>query len=177
MVNSTEPRSLTVLPDNWLTDSRVYNLIWLGRWLERAESVSRTVNAAARRVQDAGGDSYDFAAALGRIAATRGIVVESSEKAAGEVLLRHPASSVLQCLVKARMNATQVAPVELIRDISALILDLENLDDAALSAPELVIAVTDVIAAGVSNIDQTIEDRWFGRESLTEEEVFRQFVQ
>ena len=36
-----EPRSLSVAKDNWLTDARAYNLIWLGRWLERAEGVWR----------------------------------------------------------------------------------------------------------------------------------------
>ena len=36
-----EPRSLSVAKDNWLTDARAHNLIWLGRWLERAEGVAR----------------------------------------------------------------------------------------------------------------------------------------
>ena len=29
-----EPRARAFNTDRWLTDSRVYNLIWLGRWLE-----------------------------------------------------------------------------------------------------------------------------------------------
>jgi hypothetical protein len=31
----------------WLTDSRVYNLVWLGRWIERAHAVCRSVEVAA----------------------------------------------------------------------------------------------------------------------------------
>ena len=179
-VDAMEPRSLTVQPDRWLTDSRVYNLLWLGRWLERAESVSRSVNGAARRaLTDAGDDggSAEFAAGLGRIADSLGVALADPDTAAGEILLRHPASAPLQCLVKARMNATQVAPVELMRAIAAVIMDLEKLEDAALSTPQQVREVTDSIAAGLAAIYQAIEDRWFGRESLTEEEAFRRFVQ
>ena len=178
VVDAMEPRSLTVQPDRWLTDSRVYNLLWLGRWLERAESVSRSVNGAARRALAADGDDgAEFAAGLGRIADSLGVALADPDTAAGEILLRHPASAPLQCLVKARMNATQVAPVELMRAIAAVIMELEELEDAALSTPQQVREVTDSIAAGLSAIYQAIEDRWFGRESLTEEEAFRRFVQ
>lgn len=177
VVDTMEPRSLTVQPDRWLTDSRVYNLLWLGRWLERAESVSRSVNGAARRALAADDNQAEFAAGLGRVADSLGVALTDPDTAAGEILLRHPASAPLQCLVKARMNATQVAPVELMRAIAAVIMALEELEDAALSTPQQVIEVTDSIAAGLSAIYQAIEDRWFGRESLTEEEAFRRFVQ
>ena len=177
VVEAMEPRSLTVQPDRWLTDSRVYNLLWLGRWLERAESVSRSVNGAARRALAADDDQAEFAAGLGRVADSLGVALADPDTAAGEILLRHPASAPLQCLVKARMNATQVAPVELMRAIAAVIMALEELEDAALSTPQQVVEVTDGIAAGLSAIYQAIEDRWFGRESLTEEEAFRRFVQ
>ncbi|MYE54941.1 MAG: alpha-E domain-containing protein, partial [Chloroflexi bacterium] len=43
-----EPRSMSVAKDNWLTDSRAYNLIWLGRWMERAESIARGMDTAAK---------------------------------------------------------------------------------------------------------------------------------
>ena len=177
VVDAMEPRSLTVQPDRWLTDSRVYNLLWLGRWLERAESVSRSVNGAARRALAADDDRAEFAAGLGRVADSLGVALADPDTAAGEILLRHPASAPLQCLVKARMNATQVAPVELMRAIATVIMELEELEDAALSTPQQVREVTDSIAARLSAIYQAIEDRWFGRESLTEEEAFRRFVQ
>ena len=177
MVELVEPRSLTVSPGSWLTDSRVYNLIWLGRWLERTENTARLVNGAARQTLAAGGDGEEFAAAVGRIADTLGVEVENPGMAAGEILLRNPASSALQCLVKARMNATQVAPVELIRAISGVIMELEEVEDAGLESPERVMEVAEGITAGLADIYQAIEDRWFGRESLTEEEVFHRFVQ
>ena len=44
---TTDPRSLSRDGSLWLTNSRVYNLIWLGRWIERAESLIRAVDSAA----------------------------------------------------------------------------------------------------------------------------------
>lgn len=173
----TEPRSLTVSPDSWLTDSRVYNLIWLGRWLERAEGISRAVNTTARSVRQAGGAEEQLVAGLGPVADFLGVALADRSAVAGEILLRHPASSALQCLSQARMNATQVAPVELIRAIAAVILDLEGTDVDSLRSPERVIELTARIESGIADIYAAIEDRWFGRESLTEEEVFHRFVQ
>ena len=172
-----EPRSLAVSPDNWLTDSRVYNLIWLGRWLERTESIARAVSAAAHRVRQAGGSEEQLAAGLMPIADFLGVALPDPAQVAGEILLNHPASSTLQCLSKARVNATQVAPVELIRVIGALILDLEETEADSLRSPEQVIAVTARIESGIADIYQAIESRWFSREALTEEEVFHRFVQ
>lgn len=182
-----EPRSLAMAPDTWLTDSRVYSLIWLGRWLERAEGISRAVNSAARAVAANNGagngagevemDSTKLAEALLPVANVLGISVAESGEPAAEILLQNRLSSALHCLSNARLNATQVAPVELIRAISEAIMELQEVDAATLTSPEGVVNVTDGIAANVANIYEAIEDRWFGRESLTEEEVFHRFVQ
>ena len=172
-----EPRSLATNAGTWLTDSRVYNLIWLGRWLERTEAISRAVNSAARQASAGGDGTNSLGDALAPVANVAGISVGDTDSLAGEILLEHPASSALHCLSNARMNATQVAPVELIRAIGAAILDLEEIDAASLDTPDRVIEVTDGIAAHLANIHEAIEDRWFGRESLTEEEVFHRFVQ
>ena len=42
-----EPRAFSFNNDRWFTDSRVYNLIWLGRWLERVDNITRVVNTFA----------------------------------------------------------------------------------------------------------------------------------
>ena len=172
-----EPRSLATNAGTWLTDSRVYNLIWLGRWLERTEAISRAVNSAARQASAGGNGAISLGDSLAPVANVAGISVGDPDSLAGEILLENPASSALHCLSNARMNATQVAPVELIRAIGAAILDLEVIDAASLDTPDRVIEVTDGIAAHLANIHEAIEDRWFGRESLTEEEVFHRFVQ
>ena len=43
-----DPRTSTLGADRWLTVSRVYNLVWLGRWIERAQTVARVLLWAAR---------------------------------------------------------------------------------------------------------------------------------
>lgn len=176
-----EPRSLTKAPDIWLTDSRVYNLIWLGRWLERAEVISRAVNSAAQSAtaNDAQEVSQEIALAeaLTAVANRFGLGVETRVDLAAEMLLKSPVSSVMHCLSNARLNATQVAPVELIRAIAEAILELEEIEDGSLNSAERVIEVTQAIATQMAEIYATIEDRWFGSESLTEEEVFHRFVQ
>ena len=178
----SEPRSLTAVTQNWMTDSRVYNLIWLGRWLERAEGISRAVNSAARsaKASDSPPGDYrnrDLTEALIPVANTLGIPVGNSEELAADILVNHGTSSALHCLYSARLNATQVAPVELIRAIGEAILRLESLAPETLQSAEQVVQVTDDIADSIAGIYEAIEDRWFGRESLTEEEVFHRFVQ
>ncbi len=129
----TEPRSIAMAQDRWLTDSRVYNLIWLGRWLERAENAARTTNAATQQVPptDAGGRL--LATAMSGVAATLGISADDCPDLTREILFDNPVSSVLQSVYKARMNATQVAPVELVRAISEVILTLEEHDPGTLT--------------------------------------------
>ena len=172
-----EPRSLAIAPDNWLTDSRVYNLIWLGRWLERAEGISRAVNAAARSVETGSAKGSSLGENLLPVANTLGITVGEKETLAEEIILNNQTSSVLHCLSGARLNATQVAPVELIRAISDAIMALEQMDADSLKSADMVASVTDSIADHIAQIYEEIEHRWFGSESLTEEEVFHRFVQ
>ena len=49
---STDSRTIAMGTNRWITDSRVYNLIWLGRWIERAQTIARVVRWAAQ--QDVG---------------------------------------------------------------------------------------------------------------------------
>ncbi|CAI8049348.1 hypothetical protein GBAR_LOCUS27179 [Geodia barretti] len=105
-----EPRSLSVAKDNWLTDARAHNLIWLGRWLERAEGVARGMDTAAKQALREGGGCDTLVDCLCDLASSLGVTVVRREEAAAELLLRNSGSSVLQSLLKARLSATQVAP-------------------------------------------------------------------
>ena len=67
-----EPRSISFGGDRWLTDSRVYNLIWLGRWLERADNIARVVNTFARMAVDQGSDMPTFQRSLNNAAVDPG---------------------------------------------------------------------------------------------------------
>lgn len=173
----TDPRSLAAGNAAWLTDSRVYNLIWLGRWLERAEAITRAVNSAARQTAASSTGPMGLRDALVPVAHMAGMQVDQKETLAADILLHDTTASALHCLTNARMNATQVAPVELIRAIAAAILDLQETDASSLETPEQLLAITEGISNHLAQINTTIEDQWFSRESLTEEEVLHRFVQ
>ena len=172
-----EPRSLSVAKDNWLTDSRAYNLIWLGRWLERAESVARGMDTAAKHAQRKGGGSDALIDCLCDMASSLGVMPERREEVAAELLLRNPGSSVLQSLLKARLSATQVAPVELMRALTEAILEVERMTVDTIETPQQIIDVATAVIGSIAEAGQVIEDEWFGREALSDEEIYHRFAQ
>ena len=172
-----EPRSLRLMRDGWMTDSRSYNLLWLGRWLERAESVMRGMDTAARRAQREPDAAAALTDCLCDLASSLGVHVADRRAVAADLLLRDAASSVLQCVVKARLAATQVAPVELLRALTEAALALEGVDAAELETPERVIELATAVVGLIVAAGSVIEDEWFGRESLSDEEIYRRFAQ
>lgn len=173
---AAEPRSLSVAKDIWLTDSRAYNLIWLGRWMERAWDIARAAQTAAYQAQRDGGEDA-LAETLAETANSLGLQLRNPSDAAAELILNNQTSSVLQCLLKARVNATQVAPVEFMRALSDVILDIETMPPDTLQTPDGVIDISTVAINKVTDAGQIIEDQWFGREALSDEETFRRFAQ
>ena len=83
-----DPRTMTLGADRWLTDSRVYNLVWLGRWIERAQTVARVLLWAARQ-ESAGDEGIGLEEVLGMAASVRGVSIEPGETA----LTRTPSSA------------------------------------------------------------------------------------
>ena len=173
----TEPRSLAMAQDRWITDSRIYNLIWLGRWLERAENIARTTSAATQRIPPGAGDADGLQGAMRDVAATLGVPSEDCPDLTREILYQNSVSSMLQSLYKARMNATQVAPVELVRAISEVILTLEERESSGTPSTDDVAGAAREVMDGLAAVGEEIENRWFSRESLTAEEVYHRFVQ
>ena len=172
-----EPRSLSVAKDNWLTDARAYNLIWLGRWLERAESMARGMDTAARQALREGGGCGTLIGCLCDMASSLGVAPEDRTDVAAELLLRNSGSSVLQNLIKARLSATQVAPVELMRALTDAIMEVELLPVEAIETPQQIIDVATAVIAKIADAGQVIEDEWFARETLSDEEIYRRFAQ
>ena len=171
-----EPRSISVSPDRWLTDSRVYNLIWLGRWLERADNIARVVNTFARMAVENGSDMATLQQSLGNAAAIRGIEIDLQHQSLEMLLKDHPASSIYHSLHTARSNATHVGTLELIRAISETVMTLEN-EGAMPSTPLDALLLTNAILERLNNVYQIIDNSWFHQEALSEEEVYRRFVQ
>ena len=171
-----EPRSITYRSDRWLTDSRVYNLIWLGRWLERADNIARVVNTFARMAVENGSDMLTLQQSLGNAAAIRGINIEDPSQSLAMLLKQHGASSIYHSLTTARGNATHVGTVELIRAMSEAVLTLED-DSAMPTTPLDALLLTNVVLERLGEVYTIIDDNWFHQEALSEEEVYRRFVQ
>ncbi len=171
-----EPRSLSFNNDRWLTDSRIYNLIWMGRWLERAENIARVVNTFAGAAVESGGDIEWLQHSLVNAAVIRGIPIDDPTRTLSLLLREHGSSSIYHSVATARNNATQVGPVELIRAISGII---QSLDDATLPVPtpEEARSLTSHVLEGLSGVYEVIEASWFHREAMSEEEVYLRFVQ
>jgi uncharacterized alpha-E superfamily protein len=170
-----DPRSLSSGRDKPLTDSRAYNLIWMGRWLERAENMARTLDAAALVAMQTGLKRKAFNATLKTIGAAWGVSAEGQDNAIPAFIKDDPASSIYRSLARARDNANEVGPLELIRAINASLGELELLKALPETPGEVHRLMTNVLT-GLQGVYKVIEDRWFHREALSEEEIYRQFV-
>ena len=165
-----DPRTMSLGTDRWLTDSRVYNLIWLGRWIERAQNVARMLLWAAEH--EATNDLDDV---LGIAADMRGITVAADDSALEFLLTRDSGASLRGCLEAARYNATHVAPVEVTRIVGTAIEALNRHDPA--SSPADLAALMRSILATLDELHGAVEEAWFHSDALSEEEVYRRFVQ
>lgn len=174
MTSTADPRAISRGADRWLTDSRVYNLVWLGRWIERAQTIARVVRWAA--MQDSGSGQHDLETVLGMAAGIRGLSVGPDETALDLLLMRDSGASLRGCLVAARFNATHVAPVEVMQVLGEAVEMVEGGGEAIESA-DGVIALMDRVLPALDRLHSAIEDSWFHSGPLSEEEVYRRFVQ
>ncbi len=171
-----DPRRVPQKGDKWITDTRIYNIVWLGRWLERAENIGRALDSAA--LLSTGKPEESFREALSSLASSWGLGSREPLEALNQLVWENPTSSIKACLQKARENASQVAPLELMQSINATLatLDRETEDGRILTPERLHALVTDVLA-DLKKTFQAIEVTWFKRESLGEEEIVKRFVQ
>lgn len=174
MTDSADSRTIAMGANRWITDSRVYNLVWLGRWIERAQTIARVVRWAAR--QDLEDDSQGLETVLGMAASIRGVNVGPDDTALDMLLTRDSGASLRGCLVAARFNATHVAPVEVIQVIGAAI-ELMDSAEEPINASEEVVELMDEVLPTLEKLHTTIEEAWFHSGPLSEEEVYRRFVQ
>lgn len=170
-----DPRTVTLGTDRWLTDSRVYNLVWLGRWIERAETVARVLHWAAQQDRGSGSDS-GLEEVLNMAASVRGVVIGPEESVLDALLTRDSGASLRGCLVAARYNATHVAPVEVIQSVGAAIKNLDEFGRSP-SSPEEVASLMQSTIEILDRLHDVIEEAWFHSEPLSEEEVYRRFIQ
>lgn len=170
-----DARTIALGQDRWLTDSRVYNLVWLGRWIERAQSIGRVLLWAAQQ-PEAADPQAEMERVAGMAASIRGVAVGPEESAAAALLARDSGASLRGCLNAARYNATQVAPLEVIQLLGAAI----EAVDAAPPPPPSPADAAAVLRRALELLDElhtVVEEVWFHSEAISEEEVYRRFVQ
>ena len=165
-----DPRTVALGADRWLTDSRVYNLVWLGRWIERAQSVARLLLWSAKH--DATNRLQDVLAIASEI---RGVIVAENESALEVLLIHDNGASLRACLAAARYNATQVAPIEVIRSIGTAIETLDRHDPPP-TTPADVGALMERTVGLLDDLHAAVEEAWFHPEVPSAEEVNRRFV-
>ncbi len=173
---SDDPRSVVLAKDNWLTDSRVYNLIWMGRWLERAENICRALDAAALLPTSKTKKGFDQA--LERMSAAWGLSSKNAHEALMMLIWQQTSSSISSCLKMARENASHIGPIELISSINETIMELDSHKEkgAKISREEMQ-ALVAKMRDGLKKTFDVIEVVWFKRQPLSEEELIRPYVQ
>lgn len=174
MTDSTDSRTIDSGANRWITDSRVYNLVWLGRWVERAQTIARVVRWAAR--QDLESNSQGLETVLRMAASIRGVNVGPDDTALDTLLTRDNGASLRGCLTAARFNATHVAPVEVIQVLGAAI-ELMDGADGPITTVEEVVELMDEMLPTLEKLHSAMEEAWFHSGPMSEEEVYRRFVQ
>ena len=107
-------------------------------------------NAAKQALRESG-EPDALVDCLCDLASSLGVSVERRGEIAAELLLRNSGSSVLQSLIKARLSATQVAPVELMRALTEAILEIELLPVEAFETPQQIIDVATAVIAKIAD--------------------------
>ena len=77
---------------------------------------------------------------------------------------------------RARDNAHQVAPLEIITALNGLLVRLDDFD-MTLANPSTLHAFTTQMLAQMADAFAIVEDVWFKREDLSEEELRQRFLQ
>ena len=130
----------------------------------------------AARQESAGDEGMGLEEVLGMAASVRGVSIDPGESALDVLLTKDSGASLRGCLVAARYNATHVAPVEVIRTIGEAIGALDDADeppDSPEDVASLMLRVLDIL----DQLHQAIEEAWFHSDVMSEEEVYRRFVQ
>ena len=170
----SDPRALTDRRDYWLTDARVYGLIWMGRCLERAEGAARAVDAAALGAMGSDDKSGALERALKPVLAAWGVRPEGN--ALRGLLYEDETSSVYRNLLRARSNAQQVGPLELMNAINILVTEMER-REGSINTPEQVHEFATAIIKLLANAYSVIETHWFRGEPFSDQVIYRLFAQ
>lgn len=134
----------------------------------------RSVDAAALGAMQSDNKDESFELALQPVLAAWGVRPEGNDLRG--LLYEHETSSVYRNLVRARSNAQQVGPLELMNAINLLVTEMER-NEGSVNTPEQVHELATVIVKLLANAYNVIETHWFRREPLSEDVMYRLFAQ
>jgi hypothetical protein len=92
------------------------------------------------------------------------------------LLYEDETSSVYRSLIRARSNAQQVGPLELMNAINLVVTEMER-NEVSVNTPEQVHQFATVIIKLLANAYNVIETHWFHREPLSHQVIYRLFAQ
>jgi uncharacterized alpha-E superfamily protein len=148
----------------------------MGRWLERSENICRALDSAASASMAKPDELFNVS--LTGISSAWGLQSGEPGKTLDDLVWQSPSSSILTCLYRARENASQIAPLELIQAINTAIHNLEQKKaEGKAFTPDSLHGLVTQILADLKIAFGIIEQTWFRREALGEEEIMRRFVQ
>ena len=144
--------------------------------MERAESLIRAIDSAALTYLGDQGPDVVPTQALRSVALAWGIAPNDPEDPLSALINQAGASSVRVSVERARDNAHQVAPLELMTALNVLLRRLDNIEAGPVS-PSALHDFTTQILNEMAESSRIVEEVWFKREGLTEEEIVRRFLQ
>jgi hypothetical protein len=155
----------------WLTDSRVYNLVWLGRWMERLDGVTRGIEAAVRSstppIYDAlYPNDAAFVAGLANVVYAWGLTPPANGTDR-DAMLTEVGDLMNICLRFASDDAAHVGALELIQGLNTLLEDLPRIW-GAVTTPEEALAAAHTIRTRINDVTAAVETRWYHTQAATE---------
>lgn len=144
--NNTNPEFLG-LP------SKLYKAYWIGRYIERVDSISRALLSCLESLKTLNSESP-----LKALAASFGLKYTSSEKFIAEILHGETPSSLLYSVRKVRTNSMGMSIDRMVKEANLLVLAVEEQTESK-DLDGILKQVSDIIAA-VNNIWRVIDDEF-----------------
>lgn len=152
---SADPRQSGTGTATWMSDTRAYNLIWMGRWIERAEGIARAILMPEDPPVMNGTAVAVMTQKLTSVADAWGVTYDSPEHVQGVI-----GDYIIRCLETARDDAEQVGPIDLIRALNT-ILDEFPVTWAFARGPNQLHRAAEMLCSRLATVSAAIEARWF----------------
>ena len=137
--------------------SKLYKSYWIGRYIERVDSISRALLSCLESLK-----TLNSEAPLKALAASLGLKYTNSEKFIDQILHGETPSSLLYSVRKVRTNAMGMGIDRMVKEANLLVLAVEEQTESK-DLDGILKQTSDIIAA-VNNIWRVIDDEFSPRE-------------